>query len=124
MSPLGTDYLTVKRLSGREAINELFEYRLELRTRDEYGNPVGGFAGMEGFVSKATADQGGSPGSNWDLASVIGTPLRVAIECDGKVDGSSFGVDMVRQIGAVLPARIGAFTRYLHGLIVRAEYSG
>lgn len=148
VSPLGTDYLTVKRLSGREAINELFEYTLELRTRDDnqrsavavqanmsaanvkrsgrnqYGNPVGGFAGMEGFVSKATADQGGSPGSNWDLASVIGTPLRVAIECDGKVDGSSFGVDMVRQIGAVLPARIGAFTRYLHGLVVRAEYSG
>lgn len=148
VSPLGTDYLTVKRLSGREAINELFEYTLELRTRDDnqrsavavqanmsaanvkrsgrnqYGNPVGGFAGMEGFVSKATADQGGSPGSNWDLASIIGTPLRVAIECDGKVDGSSFGVDMVRQIGAVLPARIGAFTRYLHGLVVRAEYSG
>lgn len=48
----------------------------------------------------------------------------MAIECDGKVDGSSFGVDMVRQIGAVLPARIGAFTRYLHGLVVRAEYSG
>ena len=84
VSPLGTDYLTVKRLSGREAINELFEYTLELRTRDDnqrsavavqanmsaanvkrsgrnqYGNPVGGFAGMEGFVSKATADQGGS----------------------------------------------------------------
>lgn len=148
VSPLGTDYLTVKRLSGREAINELFEYTLELRTRDDnqrsavavqanmsaanvkrsgrnqYGNPVGGFAGMEGFVSKATADQGGSPGSNWDLASVIGTQVRVAIECDGKVDGSPFGVDATRHLGDLLPARIGAFTRYLHGLIVRAEYSG
>ena len=35
VSPLGTDYLTVKRLSGREAINELFEYTLKLRTRDD-----------------------------------------------------------------------------------------
>ena len=108
VSPLGTAYLTVKRLSGHEAINELFEYVLELRTRDSDGNPVGGFAGMEGFISKASADQGGSPGSNWNLASVIGTQVHLAIECDGKVDGADalFGVDIImRYAGELLPVR-------------------
>ena len=124
VSPLGTAYLTVKRFSGHEAINELFEYVLELRTRDEYGNPVGGFAGMDGFISKAIADQGGSPGSNWNLASVIGTQVHLAIECDGKVDQTPFGVDALREVGELLPARVGAFTRYISGIVTRAEHSG
>ena len=126
VSELGTDYLTLKRFSGHEAINELFEYVLELRTRDEYGNPVGGFAGMGGFISKAIADQGGSPGSNWNLASVIGTQVHLAIECDGKVDGADalFGVDIMRYASELLPARIGAFTRYISGIVTRAEHSG
>ena len=126
VSELGTDYLTVKRFSGHEAINELFEYTVALRTRDEYGNPVGGFAGMDGFISKASADQGGSPGSNWNLASVIGTQVHLAIECDGKVDGADalFGVDIMRYAGELLPARIGAFTRYISGIVTRAEHSG
>ena len=124
VSPLGTAYLTVKRFSGHEAINELFEYVLELRTRDEYGNPVGGFAGMDGFISKSVADQGGSPGSNWNLASVIGTQVHLAIECDGKVDQTPFGVDALREVGELLPARVGAFTRYISGIVTRAEHSG
>ena len=123
VSELGTDYLTVKRFSGHETINELFEYTVALRTRDEYGNPVGGFAGMDGFISKAIADQGGSPDSNWNLASVIGTQVHLAIECDGKVDGADalFGVDIMRYAGELLPARIGAFTRYISGIVTRAD---
>ena len=128
VSEFGTDYLTVKSVSGHEYINELFEYRIELRTRDEYGNPVGGFLGMDGFISKATAEQGGSPGSNWNLAATIGTQVHVAIQCDGKVDSSLeealFALDIARHTGELLPARLGAFTRHMHGLITRAEQTG
>ena len=34
-SPFGTDYLLVHSLSGAEQINQLFEYQLTLRVRDD-----------------------------------------------------------------------------------------
>lgn len=56
--------MLVHSLSGAERMNDLFEYQLILRVRDEYGNPAGGFKGMDGYISQASAEAGGSPGSN------------------------------------------------------------
>ena len=128
-SPFGTDYMLVHSLSGTEQLNQLFEYQLTLRVRDEYGNPTGGFAGMDGYISQASAEAGGSPGSNWDLSQVIGQTLRIDIQCDGKIAAAdfmdnTFGLDITRYAGALLPARSGAYTRYIHALITQAQYSG
>ena len=128
-SPFGTDYMLVHSLSGTEQLNQLFEYQLTLRVRDEYGNPTGGFAGMDGYISQASAEAGGSPGSNWDLSQVIGQTLRIDIQCDGKIDAAdfidnTFGLDISRYAGELLPARSGAYTRHIHALITQAQYSG
>ena len=128
-SPFGTDYMLVHSLSGTEQLNQLFEYQLTLRVRDEYGNPAGGFKGMDGYISQASAEAGGSPGSNWDLSQVIGQTLRIDIQCDGKIDAAdfidnTFGLDISRYAGELLPARSGAYTRHIHALITQAQYSG
>ena len=128
-SPFGIDYMLVHSLRGDERINAPFEYQLILRVRDEYGNPAGGFKGMDGYISQVSAEAGGSPGSNWDLSRVIGQTLRIDIQCDGKIDATdfidnTFGLDITRYAGALLPARSGAYTRHIHALITQAQYSG
>ena len=128
-SPFGTDYMLVHSLHGTEQLNQLFEYQMVLRVRDEYGNPAGGFKGMEGYISKASAQAGGSPGSNWDLSDVIGSLVQINIQCDGKIDAAEFidntyGLDITRQAGDTLLAHMGAYTRHIHALVSQAQYSG
>lgn len=102
---------------------------MTLRTRDEYGNPVHGIAGLEGFVSKATADAGGSPGSNLNLQGLVGSLITVNLELDGKITAAAFenngyGVDIMRAAGDVLPASLGKGVRHINGLVRKVAYAG
>ena len=45
LSMFGTPYFWFDSLTGTEQINELFEYQLIVKIRDEYGNPTHGYAG-------------------------------------------------------------------------------
>ncbi|MDY6451613.1 hypothetical protein [Acinetobacter faecalis] len=54
-SMFGTSYFWFDSLTGVEKINELFEYQLIVKIRDEYGHPAHGYAGLEGYVSPEQA---------------------------------------------------------------------
>lgn len=121
VSDFGTPFMLFKSLSGREALNELFEYTVLVRSQDEYGNGV-----LDAPISKATALAGGAPGSNFPLQSVIGQLVNVNIELDGKIDAidSVFGEDIERQGGGTLPAAEGQGTRDINGIATSASYVG
>ncbi len=92
-SPYGTSFFWFDSLSGIEKINELFEYHLIVKVRDEYHNPAHGYRGLEGFVSKQSADNGGTPGSDLNLQSLIGTELAVCMRLDGlKIEYTQLGL--------------------------------
>ncbi len=92
-SPYGTAFFWFDSLSGIEKINELFEYHLIVKVRDEYHNPAHGYRGLEGFVSKQSADNGGTPGSDLNLQSLIGTELAVCMRLDGlKIEYTQLGL--------------------------------
>lgn len=44
-----------------------------VKVRDEFHQPAHGYQGLEGYVSKQTAESGGSPASDLNLQSLIGT---------------------------------------------------
>ena len=83
LSAYGTSYFWFDSLTGVEKLNELFEYQLVVKVRDEYHNPVHGYAGLEGYVSKHSASSGGTPASDLNLQSLIGTELAIQIRLDG-----------------------------------------
>ncbi len=92
-SPYGTSFFWFDSLSGIEKINELFEYHLIVKVRDEYHNPAHGYRGLEGFVSKQSANNGGTPGSDLNLQSLIGTELVVCMRLDGlKIEYTQLGL--------------------------------
>ena len=135
VSEYGTSYLHVHSLTGREMVNGLYEYSLTLRTRDEYGNPVGGFAGMAGYISKASAEQGGSPGSQWDIQSIIGTQVDVAIQADGRSIWANTAEVLEAVNDYLLPNQsttditdptqsTNPRNRHISGIVTRAEYTG
>lgn len=98
----GVPYLWFESLTGEERINDLFCYRLVVKTKDAFGRPAHGIHGLEGYVSKEAyqdslvedseqeggSGQGGSsgtvsyhsPASHLDVISLIGTPLGVSID--------------------------------------------
>lgn len=129
-SPYGTPFLYLSSIEGTNIMGtEMYSYSLELKAKDEYSNPAHGWSGMEGFISKATADAGGAVGSNWSLKSVIGQQVCVQIELDGKVTilgaaNNGFGVDIERAAGGLLNAAQGAGKRYISGLVTKAAYVG
>ena len=83
LSAYGTSYFWFDSLTGVEKLNELFEYHLVVKVRDEYHNPVHGYSGLEGYVSKHSASSGGTPASDLNLQSLIGTVLAIQIRLDG-----------------------------------------
>ncbi|QOW47036.1 MULTISPECIES: type VI secretion system Vgr family protein [Acinetobacter] len=121
ISPYGTAYFWFDSLSGTEKINELFEYHLIVKVRDEYHNPAHGYRGLEGFVSKQTADNGGTPGSDLNLQSLIGTEIAVRIRLDGlKVEYSQLGlVNNINGDATHQTSLNGA--RFYRGLVNRVE---
>lgn len=121
VSPIGLPYVVFDALRGTEAINELFEYELTLKSRDEYSAGVLGEA-----FSAAAAMAGGAPGSNWSLQSIIASSMTVHIQQDGKVDLSDlgFGVDIGRMVSGLVPAAAGAGVRHINGIVSRAAYAG
>ena len=120
-SPYGTDFFWFDSLSGSEKINELFEYHLIVKVRDEYHNPAHGYRGLEGFVSKQTADNGGTPGSDLNLQSLIGTEIAVRIRLDGlKLEYSQLGLGNHNH-GEYTEQSSFSGSRFYRGLVNRVE---
>lgn len=69
LSDYGTSYFWFDSLTGVEKLNELFEYQLVVKVRDEFHQPAHGYAGLEGYVSKHSASSGGTPASDLNLQS-------------------------------------------------------
>lgn len=91
--------LVPTRLSGREGINSLFEYRLVLATPDSL-NPYAADA------------------SNFSLDAFIGEELTVGIELEGS------GTFIAGSAGGRSHGNFGAGTREISGLIVHAKKIG
>ena len=115
-SALGTPYFLLSELHGTERLNELYQYTVLLTTQDEYGQGI-----VDNFIGLASAREGGAPGSNLDLSSLIATPVHIEIDLDGKV----LGVD-AEQIAAanVLSGVIGRAVRHIDGIVTEAQYAG
>ncbi len=121
ISPYGTAFFWFDSLSGSEKINELFEYHLIVKVRDEHHNPAHGYRGLEGFVSKQTVENGGTPASDLNLQSLIGTEIAVRIRLDGlKVEYSQLGlVNNINGESTHQTSLNGA--RFYRGLVNRVE---
>ncbi|KVC44731.1 type VI secretion system Vgr family protein [Burkholderia diffusa] len=91
----GEPFLTPVKLSGREAIGELFEYKLELKTPDALA-----------FSPSIAA--------NVELDKLIGTEVTVAIQLEGK------GRFIPGLAGDAGMANIGAGVREITGVVVGA----
>ena len=88
VSQFGDPYLWFESLSGHEAINQLFEYQLIVKTKDGYGNPAHSIQGQQGYVSKTMSEAGDSPASHLNLQKLIGTNLGIDISlADNRVFG-------------------------------------
>ena len=83
-SELGEAYLWFESLSGHEAINELFEYQLIVKTKDAQGNPAHSIQGQQGYVSKSMSQAGDSPAAHLNLQKLIGTNLGIDISLADK----------------------------------------
>jgi len=83
---MGRPALTVARVSGRDALCDLFEYEIELKTADD-----------QNFVF--------GPGANLDKEALEGRELTIEIELDGA------GVGLQGQIGAGKREITGVVTR-------------
>lgn len=108
-SPYGTDYFWFDSLSGTEKINELFEYHLIVKVRNEYYQPAHGYRGLEGYASKQSAAIGGTPGSNFNLQQLIGTEISTQVPLDGLkleqvLSGSRFYRGLVNRV-ELLPVK-------------------
>ena len=54
MSVYGTPYLWFESLQGTEKVNELYVYKLIVKTKDAKGNPAHSILGLEGYVGRET----------------------------------------------------------------------
>ncbi|MFW2072510.1 type VI secretion system Vgr family protein [Acinetobacter gerneri] len=120
-SEYGTSYFWFDSLSGTDKINELFEYQLVVKVRDEFHNPAHGYAGLEGYVPKQRATSGGSPASDLNLQSLIGTEIAISVRLDGlKPDFSN--LENINNFSGenTYQSNING-TRYYRGLVNRVE---
>ncbi|MFM7024978.1 MAG: type VI secretion system Vgr family protein [Limnohabitans sp.] len=101
----GRPALVPLHLSGREAINGLFEYRLVLQTPDD----LLGLAGVQ---------QGALQGANFNLADMLGREISCRIELEGQ------GTFAAGQRGASGAAHQGAGVREINALITDAQLLG
>lgn len=120
-SEFGTPYFWFDSLTGIEKINELFEYQLIVKVRDEHSRPVHGYKGLEGYVSSSRAKNGGAPASDLDLQSLIGTEISVRIRLDGlKLDYSQLNqINNIKSSNTIQNNISGA--RFFRGLVNRVE---
>ena len=123
-SEFGTSFFWFDSLSGHEKINELFEYQLVVKVRDEFHQPAHGYQGLEGYVSKQTAESGGSPASDLNLQSLIGTELAIRLRLDGTkvVYGNFDGINNITSEENYQSSLNGA--RFYRGLVSRVEVLG
>jgi type VI secretion system secreted protein VgrG len=122
VSSMGTRLIMFSELEGTDGVNELFDYRVMVYSRDEYGQGV-----LDRYISEAVAKAGGSVGSNWDVEALIGSAVTISIEQDGRIDVagiSTFGIDLERSAGGVLQAAKGRGTRHINALVTEARYVG
>ena len=84
VSQFGDPYLWFESLSGHEAINELFEYQLIVKTKHPDGSGAHSLAGQQGYVSKSMSEAGDSPASHLNLQKLIGTNLGIDISLADK----------------------------------------
>lgn len=95
----GQPALVPIRLEGREAVNELFEYRLLLATPDELNPfPLGA--------------------ANFALSDFNGREINLSIELDGQ------GTFIPASTGAVARAGLGAGTRQINALVAHTRLLG
>ena len=120
-SEYGTAYFWFDSLSGSEKINELFEYHLVVKVRDEFYQPAHGYQGLEGYVPKQLAQSGGSPASDLNLQSLIGTEIAVRLRLDGiKVEyGNLDGINNITSEENYQSSFNGA--RFYRGMVSRVE---
>ncbi|EPF74530.1 type VI secretion system Vgr family protein [Acinetobacter rudis] len=123
-SEYGTSFFWFDSLSGHEKINELFEYQLVVKVRDEFYQPAHGYQGLEGYVSKQVAQSGGSPASDLNLQTLIGTELAIRLRLDGtKVAYGNFdGINNITSEENYQSSLNGA--RFYRGLVSRVEVLG
>ena len=84
VSQFGDPYLWFESLNGHEAINQLFEYQLIVKTKDGYGNPAHSIPGQQGYISKSMSQAGDSPAAHLNLQKLIGTNLGIDISLADK----------------------------------------
>ena len=84
VSQFGDPYLWFESLSGHEAINELFEYQLIVKTKHPDGSGAHSLQGQQGYVSKSMSEAGDSPASHLNLQKLIGTNLGIDISLADK----------------------------------------
>ncbi|QLB44508.1 type VI secretion system tip protein VgrG [Mannheimia pernigra] len=83
-SQFGEPYLWFESLTGHEAINELFEYKLIIKTKHPNGQGAHSLQGQQGYVSKHMSEQGDSPASHLNLQQLIGKNLGIDIALSDK----------------------------------------
>lgn len=106
-------------LTGTDGVNELFDYRVMVYSRDEYGQGV-----LDSYISEAAAQAGGPVGSNWDVEALIGSAVTITIEQDGRIDTlgmDTFGIDLERWAGGILQAAKGRGQRHINALVTEAR---
>ncbi|MFC6053388.1 hypothetical protein A6M14_07440 [Acinetobacter sp. Ac_877] len=121
VSMFGTPYFWFDSLTGVEKLNELFEYQLIVKIRDEYGNPAHGYMGLEGYISPEQAKNSGTPASDLNLQSLIGTELTICMRLDGlKLDISQLSqINNFNQDHTYQNSINGA--RYFRGMVNKVE---
>ena len=87
-----------------------------MKIQDEYGQGI-----LDHYIGLASAQAGGAPGSNLDLASLIGTPVHIEIDLDGKVAGNDQAQTALANAAQGI---IGRTTRHIDGIVTQAQYAG
>ena len=123
ITPMGTELILFRELSGADGVNEQFDYTVTCYARDEYGRGI-----IEHFITAAQVASGETlaVGSQWDVESLIGSAVTVTIEQDGKVKVGSmdgFGADSMRHAGVSFPV-LGAGQRHINAIVTEARYVG
>ena len=95
------------KLSGKEYLNELFEYQLVIKTPDLEGHEF-----YAQYGSK-------SPAGNVDLTAWLGQSVTVNIELDGKEVTKS---DVSRTIRYHYQETVGKGVRHINGVITGAQF--
>ncbi len=101
------DVFSPVKLTGREYLNELFEYQLIIKTPD-----LDGYEFYQQFESK-------NPAANVDLTAWLGQSITVNIELDGKEVSFSEVNNTIRQY---FKKTVGKGTRHINGVISGTQY--